>query len=497
MNYIKILFMAFVASATMTACGDSFLDTEPSQNASEESVKDAIQKDPTKVQGFISGYYSNLFAPESQKSHDDFGLKAIELATDMMGSDMAYLTSHFFVYDYDWDNRATVNRRVNQTWQQLYAVISGANTVIGLLLPEDGAELDATSEYMLGQSYTIRAYCYFWLVNMYQQPYQWNKDKPGIPIYTESLTILNRGKVSDVYTQILSDIDTGYNYLKGKGLQKKSELNEYAAAAIYANILSFVNDYPDQWNEVAKYARIAVQGGTLMDETQLLSGFNDISLSEVLWGADIDGENNTFYASFMSHMDAKGAGYGGDLGNYKQIASDLYDKIADNDIRKKWFGVELGSKDPQYNYAKYVQRKYVDVGTLGTGDIFASDYIYLRTAEMYFVGAEALYMAGKTAEAKQMLEEVMKTRVQGYTANLSGDALLEEIKIQKRIEMWGEGRRFLDMKRRAEPLDRTKASNHRAPTIKEAPANDSRMIYMMPSDEINANDEMSDADQNP
>ena len=41
--------------------------------------------------------------------------------------------------------------------------------------------------------------------------------------------------------------------LKGKGIAKKDELNEYAAAAIYANILSFVNDYPDQWNEVAKY----------------------------------------------------------------------------------------------------------------------------------------------------------------------------------------------------------------------------------------------------
>ena len=28
------------------------------------------------------------------------------------------------------------------------------------------------------------------------------------------------------------------------------------------------------------------------------------------------------------------------LGNYKMIASDLYDKIADNDIRKKWFGID-------------------------------------------------------------------------------------------------------------------------------------------------------------
>ena len=49
---------------------------------------------------------------------------------------------------------------------------------------------------------------------MYQQPYEWNKDKLGIPIYTESETKLNRVPVSEVYEQILSDIDKGYNYLK-------------------------------------------------------------------------------------------------------------------------------------------------------------------------------------------------------------------------------------------------------------------------------------------
>ena len=42
---------------------------------------------------------------------------------------------------------------------------------------------------MLGQSYTIRAYCYFWLINMYQQPYEWNKDKLGIPIYLSLIHI--------------------------------------------------------------------------------------------------------------------------------------------------------------------------------------------------------------------------------------------------------------------------------------------------------------------
>ena len=313
-KYLAILAAAFM----MGSCSDDFLDKEPSENASEDQIKDLLDKDPTAIQAYITGYYKNMFSPEAQQSHDDFGLKAFELATDLMGDDMAYMTSHFFVYDYLLDNRASSYRRTTTYWQELYAVISGANEVISGL-KEQADSGDESVEKMLGQSYTIRAYCYFWLINMYQQPYEWNKDKLGIPIYTESETKLNRVPVSEVYEQILSDIDKGYNYLKGKGIAKKDELNEYAAAAIYANILSFVNDYPDQWNEVAKYAKLAIEGGSLMSEKELLSGFNDLSLSEVLWGADINGETNTFYASFMSQVDPYGPGYGGNLGKPQGI----------------------------------------------------------------------------------------------------------------------------------------------------------------------------------
>ena len=398
-KYLAILAAAFM----MGSCSDDFLDKEPSENASEDQIKDLLDKDPTAIQAYITGYYKNMFSPEAQQSHDDFGLKAFELATDLMGDDMAYMTSHFFVYDYLLDNRASSYRRTTTYWQELYAVISGANEVISGL-KEQADSGDESVEKMLGQSYTIRAYCYFWLINMYQQPYEWNKDKLGIPIYTESETKLNRVPVGEVYEQILSDIDKGYNYLKGKGIAKKDELNEYAAAAIYANILSFVNDYPDQWNEVAKYAKLAIEGGSLMSEKELLSGFNDLSLSEVLWGADINGETNTFYASFMSQVDPYGPGYGGNLGNYKMISSDLYEKISDNDIRKKWFGVDLGEANTHYKVRQYVQRKFIDVGSTApgftpTGDTFCSDYIYLRTGEMYFVAAEALYRAGKENEA--------------------------------------------------------------------------------------------------
>lgn len=487
MKYSKYL-MLLAIPAFMASCSSDFLDKDVSENASEEQIQDAINKNPAAIDAFISGYYKNLFAPEAQKAHDDFGLKAFELATDLMGGDMAMNTQAFFVFDYMLDNRLSMFRRTTTFYQELYAVINGANDVIAKLLLLDDQENDEVKA-KLGQSYSLRAYMYYWLVNMYQQPYQWNKDKPGIPLYTEKETRLERVPVKEIYTQMLADAKNGYELLKGKKSSDKSKINEFAAAAIYANILSFVDDTPDQWNEVAKYAKEAIKGGSLMSHEELLSGFNDINLSEVLWGSDINAETNTFYASFMSHMDPKGPGYGGDLAAYKMISSDLYDKIADDDIRKQWFGIELSEKDPNYSVKQYIQTKFSDTSTMGTGDVFASDYIYLRTGEMYFVAAEALYRANKPDEAKNMLNEIMKTRNPNYNFNGTGQALLDEICLQKRIEMWGEGKRLFDMKRRNEDLDRSKGTNHHE-LVKKNPivkAGSNLFIYQIPEDELKAN----------
>lgn len=495
MKYAKYLVVA-AAAFCMQSCSDDFLDKEPSKNASLEQVQEAIDQDPEALNAFVSGFYKNLYDPEARDSHDDFGLKAFELATDLMGEDMAYKTSHFFIYDHLLDNRDATYRRSRTFWQSLYAAISGTNEVISKLIGKS-EEWNETEKSMMGQSYVIRAYCYFWLINMYQQPYEWNKDKPGIPLYNEKEIRLNRVPVKEIYDQILGDLEKGFDLLKGTGMPAdKSYMNEYAAAAIYANVLSFVNDYPDQWNKVAEYADYATKGGELMTEKELLSGFNNIALSEVLWGADINSETNTFYASFMSHIDAQGPGYGGALGNYKMIASALYDKIADNDIRKQWFGVEVSEKNAHYPLRQYIQKKFMDTGTTGTDDTFCSDYIYFRTGEMYFVGAEALYRAGKQAEAKAKLEEVMRTRVPGYTCNKTGNELLEEIMIQKRIEMWGEGRRLFDMKRRGENLDRTASTNMNATAPMQVPAGSKLFIYQIPQKELDANLEISEEDQN-
>ena len=131
----------------------------------------------------------------------------------------------------------------------------------------------------------------------------------------------------------------------------------------------------------------------------MLSGFNSLDMPEVIWGYNVTEETTGYYASLFSHIDSYMIGYGGQVGFRKMIASDLYDKIAEADVRKKWFGLNPNNNllgivyelEEAYGLEKYIQNKYRDIylTSMGSASPFTSAIIYFRTGEMYFVAAEA------------------------------------------------------------------------------------------------------------
>lgn len=510
MNIKNIILKGFTVSAVVliASCSGDYLETSPDRYLEEDDVTETMQKDPSQVQAYVTGAHMNLYIGGNyQKSHDDFGLAGIKLATDCMTEDIAYhRDAHYFCYDYQLDNRMGNYRRPQSTWNQLYAVIDNANTIITMLKPAEGEE-PATdlAKIMLGEAYSLRAYCYFWLINLWQHSYSTSKDKPGVPLKTETEYRQERVSVEEIYTQILSDIDKGYKYLEGKGFHNgKVGLSEYAAAAIYANILMFTENYTD----AAKYAEAAVVGGAFNSENDMLSGFNSLSMPEVIWGYNVNSETTGYYASFFSHVDPYMTGYGGQVGFRKLIASDLYNQIAENDVRKKWFGVNqaYNTLGVSYEYeennglTQYIPNKFRDALTTGTGDAYTSAIIYFRSGELCFVAAEAYYLSGNENKAKELLNKVMSTRIPDYSFTGSGNDLYNEICIQKRIDTWMEGNRYLDIKRRNETVDRSKSTNHAADLASfnaiTYKADDYRMLYRIPDSEMQNNPAITAGDDN-
>jgi starch-binding outer membrane protein, SusD/RagB family len=144
---------------------------------------------------------------------------------------------------------------------------------------------------------------------------------------------------------------------------------------------------------------------------------------------------------------------------------------------------------PASNYVRqpYMSRKFKTRAAPTIGDV-----PYIRLAEMYLIVAEAnAKIPGKEAEAKAALLTLAKNRDPNYTLSTnSGPALINEILVQRRVELWGEGFRFFDLKRLNQPLDRTAVPNFVPASVggtMQVPAGDPRWVFVIPTFEIQAN----------
>ena len=82
----------------------------------------------------------------------------------------------------------------------------------------------------------------------------------------------------------------------------------------------------------------------------------------------------------------------------------------------------------------------------------------MRSSEMLLNEAEAQYRLGNEAAARALLVELNATskRDPEYTCDKSGKALMDEIKLYRGIELWGEGFNWFDLKRWGDTIDRKK-----------------------------------------
>ena len=81
---------------------------------------------------------------------------------------------------------------------------------------------------------------------------------------------------------------------------------------VVAMHLARANMVIHEWDEAIKYAQVVIDNfPILQSEDQILQGFSNISLPDVVFGCDITADNSTTYMSFFSQMDTYGDGYAG------------------------------------------------------------------------------------------------------------------------------------------------------------------------------------------
>jgi len=491
----KFYFILFILlPVCFSACSDSLLDPKDSSRVTSEQLADVLERN---TDALIQGVYSRSIEYAFYVSrHDDFGQKSIDLAVDFASEDLVhYANQSWFVTFYQFNDRIAsgANSPVRQ-WGYCYAQIRDLNTIIEALADE--SSLADAQKNLKGEALGLRAFHYFTLINFFQTGGSWDKikDLPGVPVYTENnLEGKARGTVKDVYAQIIGDCEAAIPLLEGFNPATPTRLGQKGAKLLAARACLYSGDY----DNALTYAAQVVDETQLMTVAEYTKGFADIGNPEWLLGADITGETKTWYASFFSVMDNLSPGYAGALGQYKTIDRRLYDHIDGNDVRKTIFEGEDGGELE----VPYAQKKFVD-----PSGVFEGDYVYLRAAEAYYIKAEAEARTGKTDAAKATLDAISNARAlngnHSYAWEAGGEALIDQIFIHKRIELWGEGHSLFEFNRLEKTIDRTyPGSNHPAGNINSGdrplPWHDALRTFQIPVKEIEGNPNITDADQNP
>lgn len=465
-----------VAVTVLSSCSESFLENDSRSTFSKQQLDDLANSDPELILSLAGGFESgnNFFLNDFNTGdngglHDDFGQMAINLGTDLMSNDAVQVTSHWFVNYYNYTARIETSNRTDMIWGFYYKVINTMNQAL-VLFPDEVE--NPQLRYTKGRLLAMRGFAYFNLIRIYG-----NGDL-GVPLYTDKVVEQSRQPVEDIKAQIISDLEEAYDLLDGYVRNDKVTLDKSVVAGLLARYSLEYGNYA----QAATYAAEARANVTPMGSDQLFDGFNKITNSEWMWGADITSLTSTIYASFFSHMGNLNNGYAGQLQVYKSVDKRIFDRISATDARRAWF-VDDGNP---FGLPKYANIKFVDDTN------FEGDYVFMRAAEMYLIEAEAKALAGDEAGAKQVLFDLVSTRDAGYTLSAnSGPALLDEIRFHRKLELWGEGFAFFDMKRWNTGLNRTyDGSNHATFGKFDYPAGSAKFVFQIPQAEINANTEL-------
>lgn len=472
------------------SCGDSYLDTEPTEFVTESQLADAASLNPALIAGTIDGIYTTMLSTGTGGStgHDDFGQKGNDIFSDMLSSDMALSGSV-----YGWYRSSITEMQGTQdftffdnqqVWTYYYAQILNSNLAMGNLGGADADPENPEVRALLGQALAFRAYSYFMLMQYFVDDY--TPDQPVLPIYSQaSAEPQPKSTGAEVYALVESDLNRAIELLDGFNRSSKAQINQPVAKGMLAYAIAAQRT---RWDEVASLASQArVESGTVLmpstsDTFGILGGFNDVNNPGWMWGVDLNENIGLGLVSWWGQVDYFSYSYAA-VGDTKVMDENLYNSMRADDVRRDQF-----FNSPGLNYLQPLNKQYdADRVPFGTSTQVKADYHYMRHAEFILLQAEAQARQGLDAQARQTLKLLVDQRIAdtSYLNSLGGQDLIDEIYKQTRLELWGEGKSYFAMKRNEATIVR--GANHLSNVGVAIPHNDNRLTFEIPQREIQDN----------
>ena len=434
---IKYIFILFVSSVFFAAC-DKKLDLLPRQSVAEEialtsdgNVKKVLNG-AYDVLSFGSLYGGNLF-----------------LYSELLGANGEIRWEGTFNEPREIFQKEiiTTNAFITTTWLQAYNTINISNNVLSAIDVVNAVDQNRVK----GEAEFIRGSLYFELVKLFAKPYSAGNTTSnlGLPIVLTPTREINeasyvpRSTVEQTYAQIIADLTDAESLLPtSNGVYATKS----AAGAMLSRVYLQMARYADA-RDAANRAITAATGKSLAS-TYAAAFNNTANSTEYIFAMQVtaqDGANNMhLYWSIPTF-----GGRGGDVSVQASHLA-LYDPI---DTRRTLFYSGAGA-----------QRS-------GKWQLQYRNLPVIRLAELYLTRAEANMRLGTSVGATP-LQDINRTRQRaGLPALVT--VTLNDILLERRLELAHEGHRIHDIKRLMGTAD-------------GLAYNDDKLVLPIPFREVNA-----------
>lgn len=439
----------------------------------------------------LNGGYSNGYAYES-----NFELRRFMQSGDVVEGSSANKGT----YNQWYQNSPSVtywqtNDDIQNYGYYLGPVYKITNAIKAMqYLTDDNVKEDKKMKGYQAQALTMKAIGYTMLMERYTDLQDVTSEtKQGWPIYNDYAynPATEPKSVAETWATIKEYFDKAVKSFHESSIGTKGYLSGHTSDVVYSINCAVAQYYR------CRAAMDRKDWATVIDgATELLSyypnfikasdyGMDQSKLASVAarndngWcGKEYNAEENAFYnweknpegifgsARGSSNMFWTNGGFNalkrGPSGYY-QVDADIYNALSDNDCRKACILADDFENYPIYSFEnndstwfsytmpKYTSLKWAASSSIGhNGEMHdnkytVSDNIYLRTSAVWLMLAEAYAQSGQDAMAKQTLNKLLEARtIEGRPTmtcdnTMAGMSTMDMVKLQWRIEMWGEG----------------------------------------------------------
>jgi starch-binding outer membrane protein, SusD/RagB family len=458
-----VLLAALVAVGSLTGC-DGLLNTSPRQSVPPEVATSSI----VGLRSLLNGVY------HAQMHQDLYGNRLL-LLPDVMADNVIRGPVPSGRYGAEVTNvmRAGIMDHVSYQWS--YIAINRANTLIegarALQVPESD---QPAVDRLIGEAMVLRALAYHNLA----RTYAYDPTNPRLPGWNEGVVLRiqattdvtsaddfrPRSTVEQTYQQIESDLLDAIEILArfpAAAHTDRARVNIHAARGL----LSRVYLYWGKWEQAEAMATeaLAGTGAVIANRAALATAYattpNPESMLQFNMAITEHHPQTGFNGSLHAYTQPSSAVSWGDV----VIAPGLVALFEEGDTRRQLFRNVGGTW--------YTNKYRAWIGT-------QTDHLpVLRRPEVLLNRAEARARMGRATDALTDLN-TLRTAREASSVEASGQALIEAILMERRMELHFEGHRWYDLKRTGQQVPKEQ------PGVAPVNPEDVRMLAPLPQRDI-------------